>query len=271
VRVLPAQVAAGGEVQPVQVAPAVPQRDSVWAAARTHWPVGLQHPSGHEVASQTQTPPAQRCPWVHARPVPQAHSPLTSQLSAVTPQGAQAWPRAPQAFLSGVWQVLPAQQPEVQDWAQPLHVPDTQDSPEGHRVQAWPRAPQAVASVPVTQVVPSQQPVGHDSALHATEASIASPPPLPPPGPPASPPALPPPVAAPPPVVTTSHDARHAPSPHSVVPAGHPVSSSGLKADSFEGSTHTHDVTVAVTSSTCTSPKRIEASRYHEAGAALLA
>ncbi len=101
-RVLAAlQRAAGGEVQPVQVAPAVPQRDSFWAAARTHWPEALQQPSGQDEASHTHTPPAQRWPWVQARPVPHAHSPLESHLSAVTPQGAQAWPRAPQAFLSG--------------------------------------------------------------------------------------------------------------------------------------------------------------------------
>ncbi|MDX2015940.1 MAG: hypothetical protein SFW67_37445 [Myxococcaceae bacterium] len=95
-RVLPEQVAGGGEEQPVHVAPAVPHSDSVCEAGRTHWPVGLQQPSGHEAASQTQTPPAHRWPWVQARPAPQAHSPLESQLSAVTPQGAQAWPRAPQ-------------------------------------------------------------------------------------------------------------------------------------------------------------------------------
>ncbi|MDX2015941.1 MAG: hypothetical protein SFW67_37450 [Myxococcaceae bacterium] len=157
--------------------------------------------------------------------------------------------------------MLPAQQPDVQDWAQPLQVPETHDSPEGQRVQAWPRAPQAEASVPVTQVSPLQQPEGHDSALHVTDASDAPPavpPASPPPSPPAAPPpvAPPPPVAVPPPVATTLHDVRQVPSLHKVVPVGHPVSSSGLKADSFDASTHTHDVTVAASSSTCPNPKR---------------
>lgn len=257
VRVLPLQVAPGGAVQPVHVAPAVPQRDSLWPEGRTHWPRVLQQPSGQEAASQTHTPPEHRWPAAQARPEPQAHSPLVSQRSAVGPQLAHACPRAPQAFRSGVWQVFPAQQPVVQDWAQPLQVPDRQDSPAGQRVQAWPRAPQAEASVPVTQVSPSQQPVGHDSALQATDASDAPPAvPPPPPSTSAPPPAAEPPAAPPP--VATPHTVRHVASLQSVVPAGHPACSSGLKADSFEASTHTHDVTVAAASTSRRNPRRIE-------------
>jgi hypothetical protein len=54
------QTGEGGSVQAAQVAPASPQSDSFWEPGRTHWPVMVQHPSGHEVASQTQAPAAQR-------------------------------------------------------------------------------------------------------------------------------------------------------------------------------------------------------------------
>lgn len=251
VRVLTLQVAAGGEVQAVHVAPAMPQRSSVWAEVRTHWPLALQQPVGHDAASQTQTPPAQRWPWAQARPLPHAQSPLRSQASAVTPHGAQAWPRAPHAFLSGVWQVLPTQHPAVQVCAQPLQLPFTHASLDGQRVHAWPRAPQAEASVPVTHDHPSQQPVGQDPAVHATAPSggppaSLPPPPVAPPAPPPPAPAPPPPPAPPtPPPVAGTQERRHSPSGHNPMPSGHPSSSSGLKAVSFEGSTHTHDVTVA--------------------------
>jgi hypothetical protein len=132
----------------------------------------------------------------------------------------------------------------VQDWAQPLQAPELQDSPAGHWTHAWPRAPHAVASVPVTQVSPVQQPLGHVSAVHDTDASD-EPPALPPATPPAVafPPAVPPaapPSPAVPPADVPAHEARQTPSLHNDVPVGHPVSS-GLKADSFDGSTHTHD------------------------------
>lgn len=54
------QTGAGGSVQAAQVTPASPHSDSLCEPGRTHWPVMVQQPSGHEVTSQTQAPAEQR-------------------------------------------------------------------------------------------------------------------------------------------------------------------------------------------------------------------
>jgi hypothetical protein len=51
--------------------------------ARPGWQVApLQQPV-HDVVSQTQWPPLQRCPVAHASPDPQRHVPSAAQLSLV--------------------------------------------------------------------------------------------------------------------------------------------------------------------------------------------
>lgn len=106
-----AQTGAGGVEHPAQSWPAAPHSVSFWAEKATHWPPAVQQPEGQLDASHTQTPPLQRCPDAQARPWPHAHSPAELQLSAVAPQGEQAWPVGPQASRALVVHVLPTQHP----------------------------------------------------------------------------------------------------------------------------------------------------------------
>jgi hypothetical protein len=54
--------------QPEHPAPAVPQNDADGGALHV---VPEQQPSEHDIPSQTQASPTQRCPMVHAGPAPQ--------------------------------------------------------------------------------------------------------------------------------------------------------------------------------------------------------
>lgn len=67
------------------IAPPVPHCPSPWLAYGMHCPDRLQHPFGHEVASQTQLPVTQRRPAPHAAehitpPTPQWVSSLVTQV-----------------------------------------------------------------------------------------------------------------------------------------------------------------------------------------------
>jgi hypothetical protein len=86
-----------------------------------------QQPFGHENASQTQTPPAQRCPAAQAGPAPHAHAPAGVHPSAIAESHAtQAAPEEPQRASELDTQVAPSQHPLGQLVAlhtqPPLHV-----------------------------------------------------------------------------------------------------------------------------------------------------
>jgi hypothetical protein len=79
--------------QAVQALPPVPQ---VARAGVSHAPP-LQHPAGHEVASQTQAPLLHRWPAAQGGPPPQRHAPSAEQVSALpSSQPTQAPPAVPQ-------------------------------------------------------------------------------------------------------------------------------------------------------------------------------
>jgi hypothetical protein len=87
-----------------------------------HWPLLSQHPFGHEVASQTQLVPLQRCPVAHV---------------------AHVAPALPQAELvSAVTQLFPLQQPLAHDVALQTHFPAEHACPLPQATQAAPPTPQ---------------------------------------------------------------------------------------------------------------------------------
>ncbi len=156
----------------------------------------LQHPVGHEVASQMQAPPEQCNPGEQAAPVPHSHVPLAEHVSARTvSQATQVAPADPHVPSARVLQVVPSQQPSGQDVESQTHWPARQRWPVVHaalppQVQAPAVHPSAVpalhavqapAAVPhvVTdagwQVSPEQQPSGHTQPLHtpALHCSVA--------------------------------------------------------------------------------------------------
>src|SRR4051812_11266220 len=95
-----------------------------------------QQPFAQEVPSQTQAPPTQRWPRLHAGPDPQTQLPPASQPSAVTPQAAQAEPAAPHDPRPRGMQAPPAQQPLGQELASQAQLPDTQRCPTAHAAPA---------------------------------------------------------------------------------------------------------------------------------------
>ncbi len=124
-----------------------------------------QQPLGHDVASHTQRPPAQRCPSAHAGWPPHVHVPADEHASEVEAWHAtHAAPLMPHAVSPVAdWQVLPTQHP-AHCPAQLEQAPAWQVSPVGHALHAAPPTPHAVGSVPAEQMAPSQHPVGHDVA-----------------------------------------------------------------------------------------------------------
>jgi hypothetical protein len=177
---------------PVQMRPAqfwhrpppLPQIVSLVPARQV---VPEQQPLGQDVRSQTHAPVTQCCPVPHGAPRPHAQVPVVEQRSTlVAAQATQAPPPMPQLAMAGVRQMLPVQQPVLQDnesqtqvpFAQRCPVPHARLAPQAHppaAVQvsvsagsqvrhAAPGAPQR-ASERDTQVVPSQHPVGHEVAL----------------------------------------------------------------------------------------------------------
>ncbi|MDP3238004.1 MAG: hypothetical protein Q8N26_34755 [Myxococcales bacterium] len=144
----------------------------------------LQQPDGHEVASHTQAPAAQRCPVAQGMVVPQRQAPDVQRSDAL-PQAAHEAPEVPHCeTVVLVMHELPLQHPDGHEVESQTQVPDAQrwpapqgefvphlQAPEVHRsalapqlVQAAPEAPHWVAVVLVTQLAPLQQPEGHDVA-----------------------------------------------------------------------------------------------------------
>ncbi|MDP3238003.1 MAG: hypothetical protein Q8N26_34750 [Myxococcales bacterium] len=83
----------------------------------------MQHPDGHDVASQTHAPDTQRWPVPHAAPAPHRHAP-DAQPSPRAPQSVHAAPLPPH-WLGEVLvtQVAPLQQPEGHEVASQTHCP----------------------------------------------------------------------------------------------------------------------------------------------------
>jgi hypothetical protein len=153
------QSSAADESQATQVDPPDPHV----ATERSLHVAPLQQPLGHDCPSQTQRPPAHRCPLAQAGPAPHAHSPDAEHPSArVASQATHALPPAPQVETEGALHVVPVQQPEGQ--SQPAQAPRAHASPCGHGEQACPALPHARGSLPGLQVVPWQHPVVQEVA-----------------------------------------------------------------------------------------------------------
>jgi hypothetical protein len=88
------------EPQATHAAPPVPHADALGAVHVDP----AQQPLGHDVASQTQTPPEHRCPAPHAGPPPHSHIPFTHE-SALEPHARQTTPPIPQVKRDGGTQI----------------------------------------------------------------------------------------------------------------------------------------------------------------------
>jgi hypothetical protein len=147
-----------------------------------------QQPLAHETRSQTQAPPTQRWPVTQGLSTPHLHTPVDRHRSAVSPQARQAPPLDPQLFSDGARQSVPAQHPLGHDDASHTQLPIAQRCPTAQAAPAAPQtqapdaehwsavtgsqvaheeppAPQRAADG-ATQVVPLQQPFGHEVASH---------------------------------------------------------------------------------------------------------
>jgi len=161
------QLSAAARSQEPQKPPPVPQ--AVKSFTRQLWLE--QQPLGHEVGSQTQPPATHRCP--------------------VT-QATQATPPSPQLAVDEALQVLPLQHPLGQEVASQTQAPPRHrwPAPQGEAAphlqapfaqvsalvasqeeQAPPPIPQ-VAREGALQVVPAQQPAGHDVASHTQAPAL---------------------------------------------------------------------------------------------------
>jgi hypothetical protein len=159
-----AQLSAVSGSQVTQAAPPLPQVDGDGALQV----VPAQHPLGHEPASHTQVPPAQRWPTAQAGCVPQAHCPAAEQLSARTAsQPVQVAPAVPQVATEGGLHVAPEQQPFGQVVPlQPLHTPPTHNCAPGQLSHAPPPVPHDVALLPGRQAPAAQHPPAHEVPSH---------------------------------------------------------------------------------------------------------
>jgi hypothetical protein len=92
-------------------------------------------------------------------------APASEQPSAfVASHATQTLPPAPHVAAEGTWQSSPVQQPSGH-W-HPVHTPAVHAWPEGHATQAMPAPPHWAAVLPGSQLLPLQQPLGHEAALH---------------------------------------------------------------------------------------------------------
>ncbi|MCA2977810.1 MAG: hypothetical protein INH37_05965 [Myxococcaceae bacterium] len=86
-----------------------------------------QHPEGHEVASHTHAPPAQRCPVPQGGPPPQRHVPPAHVSATTVLHVEQPPPAVPQALRLLALQVEPLQHPVGHE------VPSHTQTPPAHR------------------------------------------------------------------------------------------------------------------------------------------
>jgi hypothetical protein len=185
------QLSALVESHVVQDAPAAPH---AFSESTVHCPVELQHPLGHDVASQTQLPEVQCSPAAHAPPVPQRQAPSAAQLSLrPVVHATHVEPPVPQVPRLRVRHVAPSQQPSAQDAASQTQRPATQLWPAAHAacpphvhapavhpsdervsqaLQAAPAVPQEVMDMAL-HVVPLQHPPGHTQPLHTPAVHVS--------------------------------------------------------------------------------------------------
>lgn len=156
------------EVQALHIAPPAPH---AWVVGGVTQVLPEQQPEVQLVESHTQLPLEQRWPGAQAAFPPHLQVP-PEQLSALVPQALHALPPVPQAPVVGVMLQTPlVQQPEQLLGVQPEQLPLVQLWPPGQLWQVLPPLPHAVGSVPVTQLLPMQQPVGHEAGSH-TQAPL---------------------------------------------------------------------------------------------------
>lgn len=150
--------------------------------------VAVQQPFAQVLESHKHWPPEQCWPAPQAAPLPHLQVPL-AQLSAFpAAQATQAFPAGAQALTDSVVQTLPLQHPvghevashthwfPLQRWPAPQVAPLPQPhTPLGSQrsafcasqvTQAPPSTPHEVELGVGLQVVPMQQPVGHDDESH---------------------------------------------------------------------------------------------------------
>jgi hypothetical protein len=150
----------------LHVAQALPPTPQVATVGALQVPF-TQQPFGQDWALQTHELPTHSVPPPQAGLVPQRHSPEAEQrLARLTSHETQAAPLTPQVAGAAPVQVEPEQHPLGQlAGLQPLQAPPKQVcAPQ--LWQAAPPLPQAELDVPATQVVPEQQPFGHDVPSH---------------------------------------------------------------------------------------------------------
>jgi hypothetical protein len=172
---------ASAAVHALHVVPAAPQADSE-SVVHTPW---VQHPAGHDVASQRQTPCAQCRPGAQGAPAPHAQVPVASQVSASKESHAKHdEPAGAHSVSERVSHVVPWQQPSGHDIAShthwppmhrcpatqaalppQVHVPPVEEHPSAfvasHAMQTLPPAPHVATLGGVWQSSPVQHPSGH--------------------------------------------------------------------------------------------------------------
>jgi hypothetical protein len=107
--------------QVVQVPPLRPQALSVGGAVQRLFE---QHPPGHDVESQTQTLPRQRCPPPQGAFAPHLHWPPVQVSALLGSQATQLAPLVPQVLGLGT-----------------LHRCDASQQPPAHEVESHTQAP----------------------------------------------------------------------------------------------------------------------------------
>ncbi len=175
------------QIRPAQSWQTAPPAPHALLAVPVKQVVPEQQPLPQEVLSQTQAPLTQRCPATHGVPVPHWQVPAAAHRSEAAPQLTQVLPETPQLPTAAVLHVVPLQQPSRHESASQMHAPPTQRwpaaqaAPAPHEQAPADEQPSATAGSQVmhampaapqrdrerdTQVAPSQQPPGHDAALH---------------------------------------------------------------------------------------------------------
>ena len=151
----------------VQVTPFTPHAPVTGVVHVGPWVPGVQHPLGHDAASQTHAPPTHSCPATQGEPVPHWQTPIAEHPSVfLASQTTHASPPNPHAPCDRLLHVGPEQQPVAQVAAQPVHAPAAQLSPEGQLSHMLPPLPHAPAVLPAWHALPKQQPVPHETPSH---------------------------------------------------------------------------------------------------------
>jgi hypothetical protein len=135
-----------------QAAPPTPHEDGDSAEKASHVPVEVQHPLGHEVASQTHFPVLTLHTWPDGHP---AHvAPLAPQDALDSPESCSHEP-------------VPVQQPGHEPPPQ-VHAPFEQESPAPQAVHDAPPVPHSdpCCAAYRTQALPLQHPPEHELGVH---------------------------------------------------------------------------------------------------------